>query len=262
MPYAVVLELVGEKPPPYLGKHAHGLFFALLSQMDSELATRLHVAPRKPFTITPLGEGQGTLLLRLTMLDDELLSPFLHTLLQIAPKGLPLGDTSYRLVRVLSTPEGHPLAGRVSWEALRDAPSVTEVALAFRTPTVFTTSKPGGRTRYTPLPEPRLIFRSLLEKWQAHSPYPYAPEEAAALLEVLELELELSSFRRLRFFRVQVARGFFPGFTGEVQVKLHGDCTEAQRTLGILQTYAFYAGVGAKTTYGLGLTVPLSTKSS
>lgn len=257
MPQAIVLELVGEKLPLYPGKYAHGLFFALVARLDPVLAGVLHVARRKPFTLTPLREGGGKLYLRFTALDEDLFRTFLRALLRAAPEGLLLGEAPFRLARVLATPEGHPLAGALSWEALREIPPRREVAFAFHTPTVFATSKPGGRTRYTPLPDPRLIVRSLLEKWQALSPYPYSSREAAALMGIFELDLEIASFHRLRFHRTQAAKGFFPGFTGEVRLRLYADSLEAQAALGRLWALAFYSGVGAKTPYGMGLTVPL-----
>lgn len=268
MPQAVVLELMGEKVPLYPGRYAHGLFFALLSQLDPELASRLHEAPQKPFTLaslSPQGQGvtlsprgrSGVLLLRLTVLDEVLFSAFLQVLLEAAPKGIPLGDTSYRLSRVLATPEDHPLAGRLSWEALRAVSRRQQVTLHFISPTVFTTSKPGGRTRYTPLPDPRLILSSLLDKWQAHSPYPYTPKEEAALRELLGWDVEVAGFRNLRFHRLQAGKSFLPGFTGEVRLKALGGGLEVQEALGRLWALSFFSGVGAKTTYGLGLTNPL-----
>jgi len=256
MPQALVLELVGEKPPLYPAKYAHGLFFALLSRINPELAQRLHGAPRKPFSLALLPEKE-TLLLRFTALDDGLFAPFLRSLLEVAPEGLPLGDSSHRLVRVLATPEGHPLAGAASWEELRGAPRREKATFRFLTPTVFATSKPGGRNRYTPLPDPRLIVGSLLDKWQAHSPFPYNPKEEAALRELFALDLEVAGFRHLRFHRVQAGKGFFPGFTGEVTLRLWSESLDVQEALGRLYALAFFSGVGAKTPYGMGLTVNL-----
>ncbi|RIH88976.1 CRISPR-associated endoribonuclease Cas6 [Calidithermus roseus] len=253
MPHAVVLELIGDKPPLYPAKYAHGLFFVLLSRVDPQLSTKLHEAPRKPFTLAPLTGRNGALLLRFTTLDDGLFGPFLRVLLEVAPEGLPLGDTPYRLARILATPEGHSMAGACSWEELKSAPRQREASFFFQSPTIFTTSKPGGRTRYTSLPDPRLIMSSLLDKWQAHSPYPYNPREEAALRELFELDLELAAFKNLRFHRIQAGKGFFPGFTGEVTLKLHSDSLEVQEAFGQLTTLAFYSGVGAKTPYGMGV---------
>lgn len=265
MPRAVVLELVStegspevfsnQRVPLYLGKYAHGLFFTLLRHVDPDLSDRLHPSPRKPFTLSPLEKGPGKLLIRLTTLDDALFASFFRALLERSLGALSLGDAAYRLVRVLGTPQGHPLADFSSWEELRDAPPLREVTLIFQSPTVFTTSKAGGRTRFTPLPEPRLIVSSLLDKWQAHSPFPYNPREEAALREVFDLDLELKGFRNLRYHRVQAGKSFFPGFTGEVTLRLWSDSLEVQRALGRLAGLAPFSGVGAKTTYGMGLTL-------
>lgn len=255
MPQALVLELVGERPTLYPAKYAHGLFFSLLKLFDPGLASRLHEAKRKPFTLAVLGRPDRILRLRVTTLDDALFQGFLRTLLQEAPNGLSLGDEAVRLVRVLASREANPLAGWLPWEELASAPPMRSVTLRFLTPTVFTTSKADGRTRYTPLPEPRLIVSSLLDKWQAHSPFPYNPREEAALREVFHLDLELEGFRNLRYHRVQAGKSFFPGFMGEVSLRLWSDSLEVQTALGRLSALALFSGVGAKTTYGMGLTL-------
>lgn len=267
MPHAFLLHLTSSdpRPPRYPGLYAHGLFFALLAKLDPGLAAAVHAAPRKPFTLAVLeptpparrgGETGGEVVLRATTLDDDLFGPLLGVLLREGVAGLALGDHPYRLARVVATPQGSPLAGRHTWEELAAAPPTRCLRLRFHTPTVFATSKPGRRTRHTPLPDPFLIAKSLLTSWQYHSPLRFSDTEAAALLTLFELDLELTRFADLRFERAQAAKGFFPGFTGAVEVYCHSESLEAQRALGMLQAYAFYAGVGAKTAYGLGLTMP------
>lgn len=253
MPRAVVLELTGGELPLYPGRYAHGLFFSLLETLNPQLASRLHGARRKPFTLAPLEARGGTMPLRLTFLDDELFEGFLQALLQRAPEGLVLGDTPFRLVRVLASPEVHPLAGTTSWKELAAATPRDRVVLQFLTPTVFVTSKPGDRTRYTPLPDPRLIVLSLLEKWQAHSPFPYNPKEEAALKTIFDLDLELEGFHRLRYHRIQAGKAFFPGFMGEVRLRLWAEAMEVRQALARLSALAPYSGVGAKTTFGMGV---------
>lgn len=257
MPQAVVIELVGGKSPLYPSRYAHGLFFSLLQTLDPQLASRLHEARRKPFTLAPLNSGNGTVSLRFTSLDDDLFGRFLHALFQWAPEGFALGDTPFRLARVIGSPELHPLAGRATWEDLAAAAPKDRVALWFVTPTVFITSKAEGRTRYTPLPDPRLIVNSLLEKWQAHSPFPYNPKEEAALRALFELDLELEGFRKLLFHRVWAGKAPFPGFTGEVRLRLWAEALEVRQALGRLAALAPYGGVGAKTAYGMGVAVTL-----
>lgn len=260
MPHAVVLDLAGEKRPRYLDRYAHGLFFELLVQLDPDLARKLHEAPRKPFTLSPLPE-RGGIFLRFTFLDDALFNPFLEALLDAAPKGLILGEDRVILKRVFATPEGHPMAGSMGWETLQEAPAKREIQLRFLTPTVFKTSKPGKRTRYTPLPEPRLIMNSLLEKWQ-QGPLAYSPKTMAALKNAFDLDAEVAYFRQLRFHRIQAGKSFFPGFTGVVGLKVHSESPEVQKALGRLERLAFFSGIGAKTPYGMGLAVPVDGRLS
>ena len=175
MPHAILLHLAaapGSSDRDFSPHHAHGLFFSLLQKIDPVLATRVHEAKRKPFTLTPLPRREG-LVLRVTTLDDALFAPLLQAVLAEAMTGLNLGEKSYGLARVIATREGDRLAGHVSWEDLAAAAPVGEIALYIMTPAVFATSKAGGRTRHTPLPEPRLIlipFRYQMSKIAQRNP--------------------------------------------------------------------------------------------
>lgn len=267
MPHALVLHLTSNdpRPPRYPGVYAHGLFFALLSKIDPALASAVHAAKRKLFTVGVLqptlpagrvGKAGGVVALRITTLDDRLFAPMLEILLMQGLEGLTLGDQSYLLPRVSATPQGNPFAGSQTWEELLATSPTRRMRLRFHTPTVFATSKPGGRTRHTPLPEALLIAKSLLSSWQAHSPLGFSDKEVALLLRYFELDLELTRFAGLRFEQTHAGKGVFPGFTGAAEVFCHSDNLEVHRALGILQAYAFFAGVGAKTAYGLGLATP------
>jgi CRISPR-associated endoribonuclease Cas6 len=258
MPHAFLLHLSGatSHPPRYPGLYAHGLFFALLGKLDPTLANQIHAAPRKPFTVASLECKEGVVL-RVTTLDDALFASLLKTLLQESVHGLPLGEQSFSLSKVIATPQGDPLAGYKSWQELAGLGATRQLRLHFKSPTVFTTSKADKRTRHTPLPDPFLIAKSLLSSWQFHSPQRFSEVDAAALQMVFELDLELTRFANLRFEKAQAAKGFFPAFTGQIELFCHSDSLQVQQALATLQAYAFFAGVGAKTTYGLGLTTPL-----
>jgi CRISPR-associated endoribonuclease Cas6 len=167
-----------------------------------------------------------------------------------------LGKARFQLARVLATPQGHPWAGKQSWEELAASPPRREASFVFKSPTFFATSKPQNRIRYTPLPEPRLILQSLLDKWQEASPSPFPAPEAQILRELFAWEAELAGFRHLRFQRFQAGKASFPGFVGEVRLKLWGGNENLEQALGRLHALAFFSGVGAKTPYGAGFTLP------
>lgn len=253
MPHAFVLELVSPegRNPLHPGLYAHGLFFALLKKLDPNLASKVHAAQRKPFTLAAFNH-KHSLHLRFTTLNDELFAPLLKTLLHESVGGLRLGDQSLVLQRVLATPQGHRLAGQQTWAQLCNQPALRQMHLRFLSPTVFTTSKADKRTRHTPLPDPLLVIKSLLRSWQIHSPWAYSELNAAALQSVFELDLELVGFSELSCQKTFAGKAQYSGFVGDARFHLHSDSIEVQQALGRLSAYAFYSGVGAKTTYGLG----------
>ncbi len=227
MPQAVVLELVGENPPLYPTKYAHGLFFALLSRVNPDLAQRLHGAPRKPFTLAPL-PGKGTLF-----------APFHHlrrgplcSLFSGPPRGCPLEGLPQGWFLPAGACPGHsresPLGrGRFLGRA-QGGSAAGEGQPSLPHPHRLRHLQARGAHPLYPLPDPRLIASSLLDKWQAYSPFAYNPKEEAALRELFAMDLELADFRNLRFHRVQAGKGFFPGFTGEVTLRLWSEAHAIQ----------------------------------
>jgi CRISPR-associated endoribonuclease Cas6 len=105
-----------------------------------------------------------------------------------------------------------------------------------------------------------LILNSLLSSWQAHSPLIYSEVEYMALREAFDLDTEISAFHGLHHHRAEAGKSVLPGFTGEVRLKLWGDNAGAPAALGRLSALAFFSGVGAKATYGMGLTIPGSVR--
>ena len=256
MPHAILFYLShppGQDVPRYLDRYAHGFFFHMISELDPVLGTELHELPRKPFTLTPLPWNPYPVL-RLTTLDDSLFEVFVDMAQKMDERGLTLGNRDFKLLRVVATPEGHPLAGFTPWEEILTAASKNDLELMFLTPTVFATSKPGGRTRPTPIPDPRLIMGSLLSNWQAFSPAPYSDPEVAALREIFDLDLVVGGFDNLKYHHVHAGKDFFPGFTGKVRLRLLSPAVEARAAFARLGALAYYSGVGAKTPFGLGMT--------
>ena len=182
MPQAFLLHLTPtHKVPkhPYLHKYTHGLFYSLLKTIDPNLSAQIHAMKRNPFTLWAY-ERDSSILLRVTVLDDTLFRPLLSVVLQESLSGLELGQDSYRVARVLATPEGHRDADFLSWENILCAKPTDKLELRFLTPTVFATSRHSKRL-YTPLPLPNLVLKSLLRAFQVYSPAPYSESEVEAL---------------------------------------------------------------------------------
>lgn len=244
-PYALVLSFRGRRPfGPPVPEAVHAAFLDLARRADRALAATLHMPGHRlrPYTLALLGpRAAPTLRLRLSVLAPELFARFWECWDRRG--GLPL-----RLGRAWLAPEKlhaqGPWAGQTSWTALVDLPAVRTVRLAFCTPTTF---RQGDLD--TPLPLPKLLFASLLAKWNAASPFPLDldPESFSRYVGVREA--------RIRTRRVWDGRGHVWGFVGSAEFVLRRDApVELRRGLATLAAFAFYAGAGRRTTHGLGLT--------
>jgi CRISPR-associated endoribonuclease Cas6 len=253
MPHAFILELTpsqGHPRPEYLSQYAHGLFFYLLKAVSPELSQTVHEAQRKPFTLSAIRQREGVTL-RVTTLDDALFKPLLQVVLKESLTGLELGQDHYRVVKVLATPEGHRDAGYTSWEELHAAEPLDTLNVRFLTPTVFTTSRSDGKRHYTPLPEPRLVLKSLLSSYQTYSPKPYSDTHAEALTLAFDEHMAVLRYN-LCTGRFMAGKNPLTGFTGTVTLRYLERTMEVRRALGQLAILSFYSGVGAKTPYGMG----------
>ena len=125
------------------------------------------------------------------------------------------------------------------------------LTLRFITPTVFTTSAPAGTRVYCPLPDPRLLCSSLLRVYQTFQPEPLDDKHVCQLKEVFEHYLEVQAVD-IHSQRTQAGKTKLTGFRGTVTIRTHRRAPEVTRALAALGQLAFYSGIGAKTSYGMG----------
>lgn len=258
MPYAFVIELQPTIPGPTVSSHdlpryAHALFFSILNRFDDNVAAAVHAAQRKPFTLYPWQEANGTLFLRVGLLSDDLFDPIVREFVSYSEAGMYIGTQRHKLTRILGSPRSHTRSGFCSWQALGAEPWQNNLTLEFITPTVFATSKPGGRSRFTPLPDPSLVFRSLMSSWQAHCPDAsrYA-NDPVHIVEKVEWDVVVSNLNRVYTRAYPTGRARLTGFVGSVSFRTLSPDIDLRRTINMLARYAFFAGVGAKTTTGMG----------
>lgn len=244
----------------YLGRASHAFFLRLVQARAPTLAEVLHNAPGpRPFTCSALvgGHPQGqTLLLRAgdtawlryTALTAEV-SAHLQALAQNPPETVELDGAKLRVRRATLDGAEHPWAGACSYRAFieqhlgPEAPAPRRVRLAFASPTAFRSQGVN-----VPLPLAPLVFGSLLQRWQAFAPVAVSAEVPRYADEMVAL-----SQYRLRTQPWQAhEEGVQIGFVGEVTfTRLNADRYWG-RVLALLAAYAFYAGVGAHTTMGMG----------
>jgi CRISPR-associated endoribonuclease Cas6 len=278
MPYAIVIHAFPRTDLPLAhaqGKILHGLFYELLQQASAAKGDEVHgVEGLKPFsTALLLNERQRRaeyirageeVKIRFTFLDDSLYPLLARYFLSTPDLNFDLVRTELTVARILSTPQsGEEWAGCASFEGIHANASDTEKQFSFQfvTPTFF---KRGGGPTYpdliVPLPLPDLVFGSLLRNWNQFSSSSFM--EANLLREICGHHLEMTHHRitaqhaRLVFPRDdgQYRTTTFPGFIGSCAfrlVELHDQ--SIIKTLNVLADFAFFAGVGAKTTMGFGV---------
>ncbi len=247
--------------PASLGRAAQALLLRLVAEQDAALADRLHEGdgPR-PYTASNLVLGRrrsGALQvasgdagwLRLTGLTAEV-SRCLEVAAAHPPPEVEMDGFPLQVISASLDPDAHPWAGRIGYAELAARYLLAQaerppsrVRLEFVSPTTF---RSGGR--YVPLPQPELVFGSLLDRWQGFAPVGLSPEVrrfAAEAVAVSQYDLRSRSLPAKE-------GGLYIGFTGPVTfVALNRDRYWLS-ALNLLAVYAFYSGVGYGTAAGLG----------
>lgn len=220
----VQLEPLPHVPTP---RHVLGAASALCESADDD-----HRAGAKPFAAGPVRLVPGGVGWRLGWLADEGLPP------GWPPRAVRFGPVTRQVIGF----------GADLWPYARLACSggVRRARLRMLTPLFF--SRNG---RDLPLPEPVLLVRSLLSRWNVHAPdaLRIADEDARALVGGVFLG-EMSG----RTERVALTEQLCQvGFVGDVELRLlRGTSETAAGVFGALLRFATIAGIGAQTTWGFG----------
>src|SRR5579859_1268600 len=261
--HSLVLDLRATNNAPLegtTGHQVHALFLDLVGRVDPALAQRLHDEPGyRPFTVSGLrGGGPGgaggalragqPATIRLTLLDGGPIWQALSTrLLAAGPLALRLGAVELVLERLLATPgaDAGGWAGHATWAELAATPARPYLTLEFASPTAFNL----GDKRFALFPEPLLVWDSFLRVWGQYAPAPLQLDKAAlrayipAAVLVADYTLQTTS--------LQYPKHLQKGFVGRCTYRVTeaGPCA-AQ--LAALAAFGRYAGVGYKTTMGMG----------
>ena len=268
--YSIVLTLTPTREATVratMGHQVHAAFLRTVEESDAALAEVLHMPnlPAKPFTVSPLmnvprARGgylhlspEETYWLRFTVLYPPIFERFMARFLR--GEGRPiirLGNAILLIREILTTPEGHPWAGYSSWGQLAAlAQPERELTLDFVTPTAFSFGQQDWGKKVMVLPTPETVFDSLARAWTMFAPPPVQVERDAlkmyAAEHVVVKRLEDLNTQMLSFSRAPQV-----GFVGRVTYGLMGENDVARAQLAMLADFAFYNGVGYKTTMGMG----------
>jgi CRISPR-associated endoribonuclease Cas6 len=243
------------KPPLTLGRAIHACVLNWLSNVDLELANQIHQAQISPLCLSglignrrqPYSLEGDKFFLRISILKQDLIQPLLKGIEQQENQLLNLGDFPFIIRQIYNIPDSHRLTKITDFYSLTVySPTLSEIELKFLSPTSFK-QKQGIQS----FPLPDLVFSSLLKKWNF-----FAPEE----LRFPEVEWKgLVSAFDLKTHALKLEGGPEIGCQGWVKYCFKD--SEQARIASILANFAFFSGVGRKTTMGMGQ-VQLSVNSN
>lgn len=247
--------------PPSMGQVLHAFFLDTVRQINPALSEELHRASGiKPFTISPLN-GKVTYQdnrwrlypgelywFRVTGIEFKLSQWLLEVWAVSLPEEVTLAGAKFQLVGVTSNAEQHLWASLTTYEDIynqcignRDVS--LKIGIDFSSPTTF---RDHG-SNY-PLPDPVKVFSNLLKKWNTYSPVYLGSD----FIEFIEKNVYPSMYR-LHTKIVHFDRYKQVGFAGSCQFTIRNPQDDIFiSVMHMLAQYAFYAGVGYKTTMGMG----------
>lgn len=261
--HSITLELTASNAATIgatMGHQAHALFLNLVQQADPQLATRLHDEPNyRPFTVSPLtgvpAQGETIALrpglrcnLRFSLLDGGRIWQCLNqSFLEAGPITLRLDHAQFALNRMLATPasDSSGWAGYSDWQTLTNTAASRYITLKFASPTAFSI----GDKRFSLFPEPQFVWESLMRVWNNYAPPPLHLDKLA-ISEFIKQRVVVADYE------LHTATLHYPSYK---QKGFLGTCTyliqelgECAQRMAALAEFARYAGVGYKTTMGMG----------
>jgi CRISPR-associated endoribonuclease Cas6 len=258
--------------PLTTGNAVHAWFINAIAEKNWVMSSELHRSDKeKPFTTSSIfgtftADGHirfpkknEAYWLRFTSLSQELTDLLLDLSRKWVGRELNILGQTFEITRVFNQRKQHPWADQCSYEQLYNnwVNSVNELPrkslMVFYTPTTFR----AGR-KNIPLPFPKLFFSHLSAKWNQFSPVNLGSDIA----QVLEERVGLSACNiATKMFRFR--NHFEVGFTGSCEFITPDPAPDIwDKVMHLLCDFAFYSGVGAKTTMGMGQVRRLNGQSS
>jgi len=265
--------------PLTTGPAMHAIFLKCLARSNPALAQELHDQQSvKPYTVSGLQQYSPHLELlrrpkdlelslqqlywfRVTSLEPGLSKFLLTDFIQNLPTELDILERPFELVKVISSQEQHAGAGISSYEELLSlslSPKTqrinNKISLYFH---ALTTFKSAGRS--LPLPLPVQTFSSLATRWNTYSPIPLDP----ALFNFVEDDVSISGYDIQSELAMMEGSNKGPKlvcFRGWCEYTSFAKDSEWTQSLHLLSHFAFFSGVGYKTTQGFGQVVALDRK--
>lgn len=249
--YSLVVELAAAdtgKIPATLSRAIHGLVMNWLQLGNPQIAEEVHAMQESPLSLSgllgnrrPKGAQAGdNFYFRVCLLDEGLLEPLFAGIEKWGTQPLILGQFMFVIRSVYTLPGTHHLARFADYKLLANTPLITaDIELNFISPTSF---KQRQNIQVFPLPE--LVFGNLLRRWNV-----FAPEELN--FPVVAWEGLVSAYE-LKTHALKLEGGSEIGSQGWVRYRF--PISEQAKLATVLAHFAFFSGVGRKTSMGMGQT--------
>ncbi|MBD2184614.1 CRISPR-associated endoribonuclease Cas6 [Planktothrix sp. FACHB-1355] len=249
--YAIVVQLGAVDRgylPQTLGRAIHAQVLQWLNKGDPNVAEFVHESQESPISLSglignrrPSGIRPGDeFYFRISLLNGSLIDPLLSGIEQWGNEPITLGKFTFTIKGFYSLPGTHPWVGSADYGMLAKLPnSANEITLEFLSPTSF------KQTQYIqPFPLPELVFFSLQRRWNF-----FAPE--ALKIDAISWQSLVCAYQ-LETHALKMEGGAEIGAKGWVKYRFPD--AEQARIANILAHFAFFAGVGRKTSMGMGQT--------
>ncbi len=270
--HAIVINLIAQEAgtlPGTVGELAHAAFYAAVDAVDPALAAQIHDAQqRKAFSLSPLygywqspetgrihvSAGQPGWL-RLGLLDEALFGVFMQHILFSGITGgaasIRLGRISFTITEALGAPGSHPWVGYSSWPELAALDATPERwVVEFASPTAIRWGEADNQTRRVEIfPLPRLVIASLRTFWNRTTGDSWGRD----FEEWVERNIAVGRVWHWESQPFPYQKQTYVGGVGKLEYRvLDGRNRTNVAHFNRLLNLAFYAGVGYKTTHGLG----------
>jgi CRISPR-associated endoribonuclease Cas6 len=237
--------------PSSCGRALHAQVLAWFHAGHPEIAQALHDSQTSPISLSDLVNKQRNRIVkegdefsfRIGLLNGKLLEPLLEGLEKQGSSSLLLAQFPFVIKNINMLPGTDPQVASSDYALLAQMPvDAGTLTLKFTSPTSFKL-KQGQHIQ--PLPLPESVFGSLLRRWNT-----FAPQELR--FSNIQWKGLIGDFE-IRSQRLKLNDVNELGSVGWVKYQFL-DLQQA-RIATVLAHFAFFSGVGRKTTMGMGQTV-------
>jgi CRISPR-associated endoribonuclease Cas6 len=224
--------------------------YELLSALDPDLMPTLRCSlERYLLTLALLKQGRGAFSLRVTALAEEGLSSMSALLQAIACSPVLTWQRGEWALEATDMTQSR-WAGISDWADFMAKPKGRTLTFHFGTPLVLPAQTEGDRGSIAHFPHPRPVFEMLARKWQELG----GPALPSDVLSLCDQGGCVVSDYRLSGSRIPLPDRNHLGFLGWIAYQCRSESGDCIAALTALARFAFFAGVGCLTSWGMGAT--------